>query len=217
MKTFRRQVIGYLFLSAAMFAQEKAPTFATRTPRYCLAPDDVISVQYRYTPEFNQTASLQPDGFVSLQVVGNVQLGGLTLDEAHDAILKAASVRLQDPEITVALTDYRKPYFTVAGEVANPGRKELRGRVTAVEAIAMAGGLKSERAKHSQVILFRRVNQDMAETKVLNIKEIMTHAHLNEDVELTPGDLLLVPQNNISKIERFVRWVNVGMFLNPQP
>jgi polysaccharide biosynthesis/export protein len=210
-------LIGLLLASHPSSGQETVSPFANRAPRYRLAPDDVINVQYRYTPEFNQSASVQPDGFVSLPIVGTLHVGGLNLEEARALVFKVASQRLQNPDVTVTLTEYQKPYFTVAGEVANPGRKELRGRVTAVEAIAMAGGLKPDRAKHSQVILFRRVDPEMAETKVLDLKSTMNPAHLGEDVELMPGDLLVVPQNLASKVERFVRWVNLGMYLNPKP
>jgi polysaccharide export outer membrane protein len=189
--------------------------FAGREPRYQLQPNDVVEIQYRYTPQYNQTATVQPDGFVSLQLVGGVKLGGLTLDQARAALVARASARLRDPEITIVLKDFGKPHFVVGGEVANPGRFDLRGRVSAMEAIAMAGGFKDLSAKHSQVILFRRISQDTAETKILNLKRMMNAPKLSEDVSLNPGDLLIVPQNRVSKIERFMKWVNVGTYWSP--
>ncbi len=87
--------------------------------------------------------------------------------------------------------------------------------MTAVEAIAMAGGFKTPSAKHSQVILFRRVDSDTGETRTLDLKKIMNKPMLEEDVALKPGDMLLVPQNRISKIERFIKWANVGVYWNP--
>src|SRR5580700_5158181 len=138
-----------LLSTGAVSAQ--APTFAEHDPRYCIQPSDVIEVHYRYTPEFDQTVTVQPDGFVSLQIVGDLKLQGLTLDQVKAAILAKANLRLKDPEITLVLKDFEKPYFVVGGEVANPGRFEMRGQVTAVQAIAMAGGFKTASAKHSQV------------------------------------------------------------------
>lgn len=202
-------------VAGALLAQQGPGGFADRDPRYRLQPNDVIEVQYRYTPEYNQTASVQPDGFVTLQIIGDVKLAGLTLDQARTVLVQRASVRLADPEIFILLKDYEKPHFVVGGEVANPGRFELRGTMTAVEAIAMAGGFKSASARHSQVVLFRRVNSDTGETRILNMKHIMYAPKLEEDVALRPGDMLLVPQNRVSKIERFVKWANVGIFWNP--
>lgn len=207
---------GLLLLSAALFAAEQArPAFAERDPRYRLQPNDVIEVQYRYTPEYNQTASVQPDGFVTLQLIGDVKVEGLTLDQARTAVRDQAATRLREPEVFLVLKDYEKPHFVVGGEVANPGRFDYRGRITAVEAIAMAGGFKTASAKHSQVILFRRVNSETGETRVLNMKEIMYAPKLEEDLALQPGDMLLVPQNRVSKIERFIKWANLGVYWNP--
>jgi polysaccharide export outer membrane protein len=205
-------VLTPLVFCGILFGQQVPSGFAERDPRYRLQPNDVIEVQYRYTPEYNQTANVQPDGFVTLQLIGDVKLDGLTLDQARTAIRERAAQRLRDPEIFILLKDYEKPHFTVGGEVEHPGRFEFRGHVTAIEAISMAGGFKTLSAKHSQVIIFRRIDSEKAETKIRNLKEIMYSAKLEEDLALQPGDLLLVPQNRISKIERFVKWANIGAY-----
>lgn len=186
--------------------------FSDRNPRYRLQPLDVLEIQYRYTPEYNQTISIQPDGYSELLLVGDLKLEGLTLDEARTAILQKAAARLRDPEVNLILKEYEKPYIVIGGEVTSPGRFEMRGHITAIEAVAMAGGFKNS-AKHSQVILFRRVSPDLAKTQVLDMKEMMKHP--DEDVVLRPGDMLLVPQNEVSKIERFVKWGSMGVYWNP--
>ena len=208
--------LALLCLVAATAHAQPAPgAFAERDPRYRLQISDVIEVQYRYTPEYNQAASLQPDGFVSLQLVGDVKLAGLTLDQAKTAITTQAAARLRDPDVSILLKEYEKPHFFVGGEVKAPGRFELRGHLTAIEAITMAGGFNSPSAKHSQVILFRRIDGERAETRILNVKEAIRARTLKEDVSLRPGDILLVPQNRVSKIERFIKWSNVGVYWNP--
>jgi polysaccharide biosynthesis/export protein len=203
----------FFFVAIAAFAQ--APTFAERDPRYRIQATDTLEVHYRYTPEFDQTITVQPDGFATLQIVGDMKLQGLTLEEAKAAILGKARQRLQDPEITLVLKDFEKPFFVVAGEVANPGRFEMRGTITAVQAIAIAGGFRSGSAKHSQVILFRRVGPDLAKTQILDLKAAMSPSATEPLADLRPGDMLVVPQNSISKIERFVKWGNIGLFMNP--
>jgi len=196
--------------SSAVLAQ--SVSFAEREPRYRLQPTDVVEVHYRYTPEFDQTVTIQPDGFATLQIVGDLKLQGLTLDQAKATILEKSSQRLKDPEITLVLKDFEKPYFIVGGEVTNPGKFEMRGQVTAIQAIAMAGGFKTASAKHSQVILFRRVGPDLAKTEILNLKEAMRPSAKEPMADLHPGDMLVVPQNSVSKIERFVKWANIGMY-----
>ena len=193
----------------------QTPGFQERNARYRLQPDDSVELHYRYTPEFDQTVTVQPDGFVTLQIVGDLKLEGLTLEEAKAVILERASQRLKDPEITLVLRDFEKPYFVVGGEVKNPGRFEMRGQVTAVEAIAIAGGFTSPSALHSQVILFRRVGQDLAKTELMNLKAAMSQSSTEPLATLRSGDVLIVPQNRISKIERFVKWGSWGIWVNP--
>jgi polysaccharide export outer membrane protein len=196
----------------ASLAVAQTGAFADRNPRYILQPSDVLEIHYRYSPEFDQTVTVQPDGFVSLQLIGDLKLRGLTVDQAKAAILEKASERLKDPEITVVLKEFEKPYFVVGGEVNTPGRFEMRGSMTALQAIAMAGGFKAASAKHSQVILYRRVGPGLAQTEILDLKAAMNPGSSEPLADLHPGDLLIVPQNRISKIERFVKWGNIGIY-----
>ncbi len=203
-------IVEILLVAGLSFGQ--TPAFSEHDPRYRLQPSDVIEIHYRYTPEFDQTATIQPDGFVSLQIVGDLKLQGLTLDQVKAAILDNASKRLKDPEINVVLKEFEKPYFVVGGEVGTPGRFEMRGTVTAIQAIAMAGGFKNT-SKHSQVILFRKVSPDLARTQILNLKAVMNGSASEPNIDLRPGDTLIVPQNRISKIERFVKIANIGAYI----
>ncbi len=190
------------------------PSFSEREPRYRLQPSDVLEVHYRYSPEFDQTVTIQPDGFADFQLVGDLKLQGLTVEQAKAAILEKSVRRLKDPEITVVLKEFEKPYFVVGGEVTTPGKFELRGQVNALQAIAMAGGFKAVSAKHSQVILFRRIGPDLAKTEILDLKAAMNVKKTTEPLaELRSGDMLIVPQNAISKIERIVKMSNVGAYI----
>jgi polysaccharide export outer membrane protein len=200
-----------LFLSVTCIAQTSATGFSEREPRYVLQPSDVIEVQYRYSPEYNQTLSVRPDGYVGLQLIGELKVSGLTLEQVTDLLHTRAATRLKDPVITVLLRDYVKPYFVVSGEVNNPGRFDLRGAVTAMEAIAVSGGLK-ESAKHSEVLLIRKKDAEFAEVRLVNIKRIATLQGAQEDIALLAGDMLVVPQNKLSKVERYIRWTNLAAF-----
>lgn len=182
--------------------------------RYTLLPGDEITIQYRYTPEFDQTVKIQPDGFVSLEIIGDVKLAGLTISQAQGLIVEKAKSRLKDPEVAVALKEFEKPFFVVAGEVSKPGKFELHDEVTALQAIMLAGGFKDQ-AKASQVIVFRRINSDLSETKMLNLKNAVQKGGRFQDLTLQPGDILMVPQNTITRIERYMKAANVGLFFNP--
>jgi len=203
--------------TAAGAQQQRPPRLTTVTEeRYRLQPGDVLEVQFRYSPEFNQTVTVQPDGYVSLEIGGDLKVAGMTVEQTRQAILRKANARLQDPVATVILKEFQKPYFVVAGEVAAPGKIEMRERVTAIQAIMLAGGLK-EGAKGSQVIVFRKLNNsDLAEVKLLNLKNIRRTSDLENDLTLQPGDMVFVPRDKITKIERFMRLVSVAAFIAPK-
>lgn len=179
------------------------PVLQQRNARYRLCASDAITLTFPLTPEFNQTVNIQPDGFASLAGAGDVHLEGLTTQESVPAVQAAYSKILHDPLVTIELKDFNKPYFIVGGQVSKPGKFDLRGYTTATEAVAMAGGF-NESAKHSQVLLFRRVNNNWLEVQTLDLKHILQGHDVREDVEIRPGDMLFVPQNLISKIKKFI-------------
>jgi polysaccharide export outer membrane protein len=184
-----------------------------RRPFYRLAKSDVLEIDFTFSPEFNQTVSIQPDGYLRLRGVGSLYAEGRTLSEFEELVRKQYAVTLHDPEVSVILKDFDKPYFIATGEAGRPGKYELRGDTTVSEAVAIAGGFTHE-ARHSQVLLFRKVTDDVVEARVLNVKKMLSKGQLTEDAHLRPGDLVFVPQNTVSKVRRYLPVPNVGMYLN---
>ena len=204
-------------MSVVVRAQDlRPPRLTTVTQdRYRLQPGDVLEVQYRYSPEFNQTVTVQPDGYITLEIGGDLKVAGFTIEQTRATILRQARTRLQDPVATIVLKEFQRPYFVVAGEVSQPGKTEMRERVTAIQAIMLAGGMK-ETAKSSQVVVFRKINSDMAEVKLLNLKSIRRTSDLENDLTLQAGDMVFVPRDRISKIERFMKLASVAAFMAPR-
>jgi protein involved in polysaccharide export with SLBB domain len=184
-----------------------------RHPLYRLRPSDVVEVTFTVAPEFNQLLTVQPDGYVMLKDAGLVQVVGLNVQEFSEAVRRAYTGYLHDPQVAVALKEFERPYYIVGGEVGKPGKYELRSDTTVTEALQIAGGLTSQ-SKHSQVVLFRRVKDDLVETRLLNLKKMLKEGRLNEDAHLQPGDLVFVPQNALSKIARFISRPSMGMYMN---
>lgn len=182
-------------------------------PLYRLQPSDIVEVNFTIAPEFNQILTVQPDGYVMLKDAGMVRAQGLNIGEFGEAVKKAYAGYLHDPQASIALKEFERPYFIVGGEVGKPGKYELRSEVTVAEAVQIAGGLTPQ-AKHSQVVLFRKANGDLVETRLLDLKKMLRTANLKEDAYLQPGDMVFVPQNTISKIARFLSRPSVSMYMN---
>jgi polysaccharide export outer membrane protein len=216
-------VIALLVASLSLTVKAQNPVGQKQSPRlgtfgaeerYVLHPGDVLDIQYRYTPEFNQTVTVQPDGYISLEMGGDLKVAGRNLEQVRNGILARARTRLQSPELTVVLKEFQRPYVVVAGEVAQPGKFELRENLTAVQAVLLAGGFKDS-AKSSQILVFRKLNAETAEVKSLNFKTMNRTSDLENDLTLQPGDMILVPRNRLSKIERYVRLASLATFLYP--
>jgi polysaccharide biosynthesis/export protein len=190
------------------------PVLQQRNPRYQLCHGDTFDLSFPFTPDFNQTVTVHPDGFITLSGLGDLYVLGKTVPELRDLLKAAYAKILHDPVINVTLKDFEKPYFVAGGQIGRPGKYELRGETTLTQAIQIAGGF-NENSKHSQVLLFRRVSSDWAEVKVFNVKKMLQGQNINEDLYLRPGDMFFVPQNAISKIRKFLPVSSMGLFFNP--
>ncbi len=185
-----------------------------RHPLYRLHKSDVLDIKFAFEPEFDQLVSVQPDGFIALKGCNELFVEGLRIPELQEAILKAYLPVLRDPEINIFLRDFDRPYFIAGGEVGRPGKYDLRSDTTLSEAVALAGGF-TERSKHSQVVLFRRVTSEIVESHLVNLKSLLKSRSLGEDIHLMPGDFLFVPQNTISKIKRFLPTSDMSLYSAP--
>jgi len=190
------------------------PSFSQRDPRYHIEAGDTFEVSFEFAPEFNQTSTVQPDGYVTLKDVGDIHVSGQSVPELTKTLCDTYGKIMVSPSIAVVLKDFEKPYFIAGGQVGHPGKYTLRGETTLAEAVAIAGGF-TERSKHSQVLLFRRVSDQWTEAKVVDVKKMMSAKNLGEDPFLKPGDMVFVPQNRISKIARFLPNSGVTTYVNP--
>ena len=197
--------------SSSLANQQRTPLPST-SEMYKLHPGDEITVEYRLSPEYNASITVQPDGYVSLPLIGSTDVEGLTVPAAAEAIRKAAAVRLNDPEVNVQLKSFEKPYVTVTGEVVTPGKVEFHPSLSALRAITLAGGFRNDSAEKSHVLLIRPISSTMGETHVLDIKRLMDSKY-PEDFELRPGDMLIVSQNRFTKVSRVVRLLNPGIYV----
>jgi polysaccharide export outer membrane protein len=226
MKQTRTMIASILFAvcavgamaQAAMPAEDAAASaasvnklgFSERHPRYVMRPGDIFDITFEYTPEFNQTVTVQPDGYVALRDVGDLYVAGLATPDVTQKLGEAYGKILNKPAISIVLKDFEKPYFIADGQVGHPGKYELRGDTTVVQAVAMAGGFLTS-AKHSEVVLFRRVSDQWVESKVLDVKKMENAHNLTEDMHLRPGDMVFVPKNKISKIQPYLPSTSFSM------
>lgn len=186
----------------------------SRYPRYQVHKGDVLDLDFALSPEFNQTITIQPDGFVTLKGIGTVHVEGETLPELTETVRKAYSPVLHDPLLVVSLKDFDKPSFIASGEVGHPGKYEIRSEVTLSEALAIAGGA-NDRARISKVVIYRRTPEGIFAGKVYNLKRLMASHDLSEDPLIQPGDLLYIPRNVSSRLHALMPTTSMGAYYGP--
>ncbi len=229
-KSFLRLCLLVIFVTTLCVAQKKndvapppdtsktqapidsaaTPQFGEREPRYLLRPGDVFDLQFEFSPEYNQTVNVQPDGFVTLRGVGDIHVAGKNVPELTETLKQAYGKFLAQPVVSVVMKEFEKPYFIANGQVEKPGKYELRGDTTVTEALAIAGGL-NDKSKNSQVLLFRRVSQEWVEAREIDVKKMFDGKSLNEDVHLKPGDMIYVPKSRWSKVKQFIPYTSLSM------
>jgi polysaccharide biosynthesis/export protein len=190
-------------------APASTPQLQPRDSRYHLTSGDSFDVTFELSPEFNQTVTVQPDGYVTLKGVGDIRVQDQTVPQLTQTLRDQYSRMLNDPLIVVVLKDFQKPFFIADGQVGKPGRYDLRGNVTLTEAVAVAGGF-TDAAKHSQVRLYRRVDDQWQIAKIFNLKDMEKKGDLHEDPLIHPGDMLYVPKNTFSKVKPFIPYTGLS-------
>jgi polysaccharide export outer membrane protein len=213
------------YLAAGMIATAQTDTARSNCPPekngLCIREDyriqlsDVIDIHLPFSSEYDESVTVQPDGFIRLREADPVRAAGMKVVDLESAIAQAYRPILRDPVVSVVLKDFQKPSFYASGEVGHPGRYELRSNITLMQAITEAGGLLSERSSRKQIILMRPEGNSMYRTKVVDVSTLMKPSGLHEDVVMQPGDVIYVPQKKMSKIARFLPSPSMGAYLGP--
>jgi polysaccharide biosynthesis/export protein len=188
------------------------PALQQRNPRYQVQRDDVLNISFPLSPELNQSATIQPDGYINLQNVGSIYVQGMTVPEVVVALKKTYAQTLHDPIIDVDLKDFQRPYFVALGQVGKPGQYDLRYDMTVTEAIGVAGGFMP--TAKTQVFLYHRVNNEWAEVKELKVKDMLNGKNISEDARVNPGDMIFVPEKFITKFRKYVPYgIGTGAYV----
>jgi polysaccharide export outer membrane protein len=194
-----------------------APVFAERTPRYRIGRGDVIEITFPRVIEFTQTVTVHPDGFITLKGLeegSELYVVDKSVPELKEMLRTTYSKILHDPLINLELKDFEKPYFTAFGEISKPGKYDLRGETTVMQALSLSGGFR-DGAKTSEVLLLHRVSSELTEVKKVDIRKMLKTGDLKEDPHIQPGDIIFVSKSLMGKLDKFIPNSSVGAMMKP--
>ena len=169
-----------------------APETASGPPGYLIGPNDVLSVTFWRDKDMNAEAVVvRPDGNITLPLLNDVQAAGLTPAQLRDRILTEAQRFIEDPSPTVAVKEIKSRNVFITGQVDKPGPYPLAGPMTVLQLIATAGGLK-EFADGRNIVVMRSENGRQVAYQV-DYKELLKRKNLRQNIDLKPGDTVVVP------------------------
>lgn len=162
---------------------------------YHISSADLISVTVYQDAEMSRKVRVNANGTISLPLVGEVKVGGMTLIDAQAAIEGKLGKFLVRPQVSLFIEDYGNKTIFVMGEVAKPGSYPIptESRMTVLEAISTAGGFTPVAAQDRARVL-RNVN-GASVTYTINTKDITQQGQKDKDMVLEPNDIIYVPQS----------------------
>jgi polysaccharide export outer membrane protein len=167
-----------------------------------LNPGDVLQVKFPYWPELNEEQAVRPDGRISLQLIGEVEVEGLTPAQLHEKLMTAYAGKLKNPELNVVTSSLGSHRVYVGGEVKNPGLVPINGRLTALEAIMQAGGYDKRSAKMSTVVIVRQ-REGKQYAYSVDLKKAIEQPN-SDPYYLDPSDIVYVPRTAIDRVDQWV-------------
>ena len=181
-------LLGGLLLGGCAHEQASAPAAAAEEP-YRIGKEDVLDVSVWRDPDLSRTLPVRPDGFITLPMVGEVQAEGRTTVELEQDIARRLQKYIQSPRVTVMVREVNSARVYVTGEVQKPGAFPLRGQVTVLQALAMAGGL-TEFADRDGMMVIRANNGPHISVRY---SDLIDRRAQGADFPLQPGDTVVVP------------------------
>ena len=182
-------LLGGLLLGGCAHEQTAAAPAATAEEPYRIGKEDVLDVSVWRDADLSRTLPVRPDGFITLPMVGEVQAEGRTTVELEQDIAHRLQKYIQTPRVTVMVREVNSSRVYVTGEVQKPGAFPLRGQVTVLQALAMAGGL-TEFADRNGMMVIRGNNGPHIPVRY---SDLIDRRAQGADFPLQPGDTVVVP------------------------
>ncbi len=189
-QTWVAVLAALLSVFPALGQQPSMALSGTATPDIQIGAGDLISVVVFDTPELTQQVRVNQDGQVNLPVLGSLQLGGLNSAQAARLVEQELKRRglLNDPHVTVFVTEYATQGASVLGEVKSPGVYPTLGTRRLMDMLSLAGGLSPTAGKAISIVH----RDDPQYPVVVALQSSVQHMEQQQNPVIQPGDTITV-------------------------
>jgi polysaccharide export outer membrane protein len=167
-----------------------APVLAI-IPDYLIGAEDVLSIVFWRDKEMSTEVVVRPDGKITLPLLNEVRAAGLTPGQLKDLLVEESKKYVEDPNVTVVVKTINSRKVFITGEIGKPGPYALMAPTTIMQLLVVAGGLKDY--AHSEKITIMRSENGKPVSLRFNYKEFVNNKNLRQNIELKPGDTIIVP------------------------
>ena len=184
--------VGQAQRGKATAPQENAPNAKRAVDDYRIGPADVLAINVWKDAELSRTVTVRPDGKISLPLVGELEVSGLTAATVQRLISQRLVEYVSNPQVTVVVQEVKSQTYIIVGKVGKPGSYDLGRPTTVLEALAIAGGFL-DFAKPSKVRIMRRGEGGTSETFYFDYNKVIKGKNNEQNILLKDGDTIVVP------------------------
>ncbi len=190
--------------SALNFANIGYATWRDDEPAYRIYPGDVLDVSAPSAPELSRTVTVEPDGRISLPLIGVVMAADRTVPDLAQTLTQIYASQLVRPEIDVDVKSATPLRVFVGGEVGKPGVYDMPGDINALQAVILAGGFTAN-SKMSQVVIIRRGPGGHAMMRTVDLHSAVFKANLTDAIPLRRFDVVYVQRTGLANLAFMVQ------------
>ena len=164
--------------------------------KYKIGPGDSVEIFVWRYPEVSMTVPVRPDGYISAPLLEDVPAAGKTPTELARDLEESLSVFLRDPLVTVIVQGFVGIFpdqIRVLGEATTPMSLQYRDGMTLLDLLISVGGI-TEFADGNRAVMVRFIDGEQ-ERFTVRIRDLIEHADLTANVDMQPGDILLIPES----------------------
>ncbi len=161
--------------------------------QYYIEMGDIIELDVWRVPDLTRTVTVRPDGRISLPLVGDMEVVGMSLVELREHLTKKYSEYILNPQISISVRQFGGRKFIILGEVGGPGVYRYQQDISLIEGIALAGGF-TEKAKKGKVMIIRGDVKKHPQVKMIsaNVENLLKKGMLTENLTIMPNDIIYV-------------------------
>ena len=166
-------------------------------PVYQIGPGDQLQVFVWRNPELTVTVPVRPDGRISVPLIPDLLAAGKTPSQLADEISAALKKYIQEPTVTVMVTNFVGPFsqqVRVVGEAAQPQAIPYRANMSVLDVMIAAGGL-TRYAAGNRAIIARPDGAGHTKELHVRLNDLLKDGDLSANTAMLPGDVLIVPQS----------------------